>query len=135
MSFRVWLFIAGLSALLSVLAAAHGAHALGTLTTLTGAIRAYEIAQIFHLTHAVALFGIATLFAATDGRRYVWGSLMLHLAGLGFLAGMALFSGGIYYQVLKSVQLGNGIIPAGGISFMAGWGALALSVFGFRRKS
>jgi uncharacterized membrane protein YgdD (TMEM256/DUF423 family) len=48
---------------------------------------------------------------------------------------MALFSGGIYYQVLKSVQLGNGIIPAGGISFMVGWGALALSVFGFRRAA
>jgi uncharacterized membrane protein YgdD (TMEM256/DUF423 family) len=133
MSFRVWLFIAGLSALVAVLAAAHGAHALGTLTTLTGATRAYEIAQIFHLAHAVALFGIATLFAATDGRRYVWGSVMLHLAGLGFLAGMVLFSGGIYYQVLKSVQLGSGIIPAGGMSFMAGWGTLALSVFGFRR--
>jgi uncharacterized membrane protein YgdD (TMEM256/DUF423 family) len=133
MSFRIWLFIAGLSALGSVIAAAYGAHALGTLTAMTGANRAYEIAQTFHMVHSVALFGVASVLAGTDGRRYVWGGLMLQIAALAFLAGMIMFSGGIYYQVLKGIQAGVPIIPAGGVSFMVGWGALALSAFGFRR--
>ena len=132
MAFRIWLFVAGVSAVLAVLAAAHGAHALGSMGLLTGALKSYEIAQNFHMLHSLALFGVAILFAATDDRRSGWATLMLHIAAAAFLAGILLFSGGIYHQVLKSVEAGVPIVPVGGVSFMIGWAALAVSAFGFR---
>lgn len=135
MSFRIWLFLAGVFALLSVLAAAHGAHRLGGLATFSGATKAYEIAQLFHMVHALALFGVAVLIAATEGRRRAWAGWMLQIAGIAFILGMVLFSGGIYHQVLREIQGGAPIVPAGGLAYMAGWLALALSAFGFRVRT
>lgn len=132
MAFRIWLFVAGVSAVLAVLAAAHGAHALGSMGVLTGALKSYEIAQNFHMLHSLALFGVAVMFAATDARRTLWAGAMLNIAGAAFLAGILLFSGGIYNQVLNAAQAGVPIVPIGGVSFMVGWASLALSAFGFR---
>jgi uncharacterized membrane protein YgdD (TMEM256/DUF423 family) len=134
MAFRTWLFIAGVTALLAIAAAAYGAHALSQTTLFPTAAKIYDTAQLFHMLHAAAIFGIATLFAATEGRRAFWASLMLQIAAFSFLAGIGLFSGGIYYHVLKGVEPSVPIVPAGGASFMVGWGALALSAFGFRRQ-
>jgi uncharacterized membrane protein YgdD (TMEM256/DUF423 family) len=130
--FRIWLFIAGLVALAAVVAAAHGAHELNRYALFPAAAKIYDTAQLFHMTHAIALFGVAILLATTDGRRHGWSSLMLNLAAVAFLAGIALFSGGIYYHVLKGVPPNAPIVPAGGLAFMVGWAALALSAFGFR---
>ena len=127
--FRIWLFIAGLVALAAVVAAAHGAHELNRYALFPAAAKIYDTAQLFHMMHAIALFGVAILLATTDGRRHGWSSLMLNLAAVAFLAGIALFSGGIYYHVLKGVPPSA---PAGGLAFMVGWAALALSAFGFR---
>jgi uncharacterized membrane protein YgdD (TMEM256/DUF423 family) len=135
MAFRIWLFLAGAAALLAVIMAAHGAHTLGGLTTFSAATKAYEIAQTFHMTHALALFGVALAFAATEGRRTAWAGWMLHIAGAAFVLGIVMFSGGIYHQALKGLQGGAPIIPVGGVSFMTGWAALAVSAFGFRRAA
>ncbi len=135
MSFRIWLFIAGITALLAIVAGAYGAHALNSSALFPRAAKIYDTAQLFHMIHAVALFGIAILMAGTDGRRAGWTSWILNIAALAFLAGIALFSGGIYYHVLKGVEPGVPIVPFGGVSFMIGWGALALSAFGFRSKA
>jgi len=132
MPFRVWLFVAGLLAVAAVLAAAHGAHALNSYALFPSATKIYDTAQLYHILHAIALFGIAILFAATDGRRTGWSSIMLNLAAIGFIAGIAMFSGGIYYQVLSGVKSSTPIVPVGGVSFMIGWAALALSAFGYR---
>lgn len=132
MSFRIWLFIAAISALLAIIAAAHGAHALNRTALFPTAAKIYDTAQLFHMLHATALFGVAILFGATDRRRVFWATLMLQIAAIGFVAGIVLFSGGIYYHVLKGVEPGLPIVPAGGVSFMIGWSALALSAFGFR---
>ncbi len=135
MSFRIWVFIAGISALLAVIAAAHAAHSLGTLNVISGQTKAFEIAQNFHLLHSIALFGIAALLAATEGRRTAWGSWMLQVAAFAFLIGIVLFSGGIYQQVLNGVKSGVPVVPVGGVSFMIGWAALALSAFGYRQST
>lgn len=134
MSFRIWLFIAGVVALAAIVAAAHGAHALDRAASFSTTARIYDTAQLFHMLHAVALFCVATLLAGTEGRRKGWASWMLQIAALGFLAGIILFSGGIYYHVLKGIEPSVPIVPVGGISFMVGWGALALSAFGFRSR-
>ena len=133
--FRLWLFIAGIVGLAAVAAGAWGAHALNGLADYPRLASIFETALRFHLVHSVALFGTAILFAATDGRRNVWGAVMLNLAALGFLLGIVLFSGGIYYQVLNIQETGLKVVPAGGIAFMIGWIAVALSAFGFREGS
>lgn len=132
MAFRFWLFVSGIVALSAVAAAAWGAHSLNGLAPYPRLASIFETAQRFHLIHAIALFGLAVLFAATDGRRNVWGGITLNLAAIAFLIGIILFSGGIYYQVLNIEQTGMNAVPAGGIAFMVGWVALALSVFGYR---
>jgi uncharacterized membrane protein YgdD (TMEM256/DUF423 family) len=134
MSFRFWLFVAGISALLSIAAAAHGAHALNRVALFPTAAKIYDTAQLFHMAHAIALLAVAVLLGATEDRRTVWGDWMLQIAAFAFLAGMALFSGGIYYHVLKGIEPSIPIVPAGGVSFMIGWAALALSAFGFRGR-
>jgi uncharacterized membrane protein YgdD (TMEM256/DUF423 family) len=133
--FRLWLFISGIVALAAVAAGAWGAHGLTGLAPYPRLTAIFDTAQRFHLAHSIALFGVAVLFAATDGRRNLWGAITLNLAALGFLIGIILFSGGIYYQVLNIQQTGLKVVPAGGMAFMIGWVAVALSAFGFRSAS
>ncbi len=131
--FRIWLFVAGLVALAAVLAAAHGAHELNRYALFPTAAKIYDTAQLFHMVHAIALFGVAIMLATTEGRRNAWSTAMLNLSAFAFLAGIAMFSGGIYYHVLRGIEPSIPIVPAGGVSFMVGWAALALSAFGYRR--
>jgi uncharacterized membrane protein YgdD (TMEM256/DUF423 family) len=133
--FRIWIFISGIVALGAVAAGAWGAHALTDLAAYPRLASSFESALRFHLIHAIALFGVAILYAATEGRRNAWGAAMLGLAAVSFLIGIALFSGGIYYQVFNIQQTGLKIVPAGGIAFMIGWVAVSLSAFGYRRAS
>lgn len=133
--FRLWLFLSGLAALAAVAMAAWGAHAMSDLASYPRLAMSFDTAQRFHMIHSVALFGVAVLFAATDGRRNLWGAIVLNLAALGFLIGILLFSGGIYYQVLNLQQTALKIVPAGGMAFMIGWLAVALSAPGYRSAS
>jgi uncharacterized membrane protein YgdD (TMEM256/DUF423 family) len=135
MSFRIWLCVAALSSLASVIAAAYGAHGLQSITTSATALKIYETGQQFHALHSIALFGIAIVFAATEGWRGALAYWALQLAAAAFALGIVLFSGGIYYGVLNSVQTGVPVVPAGGGLFMLGWVALAVSALGFERKS
>jgi uncharacterized membrane protein YgdD (TMEM256/DUF423 family) len=134
MSFRIWLFLAALSSVLAVIASAYGAHTLNFATTYSTVTKIYETANLYHLLHSLALLGVAILLAATEGRRNAFAGWALQIAAFGFLFGMALFSGGIYFQVLNSVQTGVPIVPVGGGLFMLGWAALAVSSFGLRGK-
>ena len=135
MSFRIWLFVAGLLALGSIIAAAYGAHGLDRSALPPNASRLFDTAQLLHMVHAIALFGIATLLATTDERRNGWAEWMLQIAALAFLAGTVLFSGGIYYHVLRTIQPSVPIVPIGGVTFMIGWAAVSLSAFGFGRSA
>lgn len=133
--FRFWIFVSGVAALTAVAAAAWGAHGQSVLAADPRLASIFETAQRFHMVHAIALFALAALHAATDGRRNLWGAIMLNLAAIGFVIGIVLFSGGLYYQVMNAAQTGVSIAPVGGVGFMAGWAALSLSAFGFRRQS
>lgn len=135
MSFRIWLCIAALSGLTSVIAAAYGAHGLHGITTSATAVKIYETGQQFHALHSIVLFGIAILFAATEGWRGALAYWALQISAGAFLLGIAMFSGSIYFGVVNSVQTGVPLVPMGGGLFLLGWAALAISAFGFGRKS
>lgn len=130
MPYRIWIFIAGLLGLTAVIAGALGAHVLKA----EGAIqKAYSSAQLFHALHTLAILGVAAMLAATAGRRNAWAGWTLQAAAFAFLGGILLFSAGIYAQVWMGANSNGGIVPAGGMLFMAGWTALALSAFGLGR--
>jgi uncharacterized membrane protein YgdD (TMEM256/DUF423 family) len=90
-------------------------------------LRAHS-ASLQQLIHTLALLGVA-----------VWSriqpSTWLNLAGTLYVAGIVLFSMGIYIMHIWWPQLGAGqwryLVPAGGMSFILGW--LALSMAGLRR--
>lgn len=132
MAYRVWLFLAGLAGGSAVLAAAYGAHGLNGVVTVSPMVKIYDTATLYHALHAMALTLTAAVLAATDGRRGPLATFLLNLAAAAFLLGIVLFSGGIYYHIARGIQAVTPVVPAGGIAFVVGWGALALSAFGFR---
>jgi uncharacterized membrane protein YgdD (TMEM256/DUF423 family) len=132
MSFRFWLFIAGISSAIAVAAEAYGTHALYNLPPLETVI--LQTGLRYHLFHSMALFGVAALLAATEGRSGLWGRWMPQMAAVAFLGGIFMFSGGMYYHILNGAKPSVPIIPAGGVSFITGWVLLSLSSFGFGRS-
>lgn len=113
-------FFGALGALLGVGLGAFGAHALkGKLDPEMMAV--WQTAVLYHLVHALGmvLAGIlAHLFPDAAGVR--WGGWLL-------LAGIVLFSGSLYLLAANGQRWLGAITPFGGISFLVGWGVLALS--------
>jgi len=69
--------------------------------------------------HSVALLAVPHLVAAPPRQRLI-GNL--------FAAGIALFSGSLYALVLTDKRKLGIITPFGGVSFIAAWVMLALSI-------
>ncbi len=130
--YRIWLFIAGIAGGTAVLAAAYGAHGLQNVVTVSPMVKIYDTATLYHALHSIALAMIATLLAATDGRRGPLAGWLLNIAALAFVIGIVLFSGGIYFHIARNIQSVTPVVPGGGVAFLIGWGALALSAFAFR---
>src|SRR5258705_10560296 len=118
MSFRIWLCIAALFGLTSVIAAAYGAHGLAAITASATALKIYESGQLLHALHSIVLFGIAILFAATEGWRSALADWALQISAGAFALGIVLFSGGIYFGVVTSVHTGTPVVPVGGGLFL-----------------
>lgn len=129
MSGKYWIVIAALLGGLSVAAGAIGAHALDG--GLSGEPRRiFSIGQHYHAMHALALLGTGIILMQTEGRRKGFATWFLQIASVAFLAGIVCFSGGLYVQAANGLASNGGIVPLGGISFMAGWAALAIGVLG-----
>jgi uncharacterized membrane protein YgdD (TMEM256/DUF423 family) len=132
MSARFWIFVAALLGGLSVVAGAIGAHALPDLPALAVPLRIFNTGQQYHALHAVALLGVALVLQQSEGRRPAFSSLLLQIAAAAFTIGIVCFSGGIYFQVAKGFTPSSGIVPFGGVAFLAGWAAFAIGALGLR---
>jgi uncharacterized membrane protein YgdD (TMEM256/DUF423 family) len=116
------LVAAGFAGLTAVAAGAFGAHALrGSLTPDLLAI--YQTAALYHLLHAVALFGAALL-----GRVESVSALAL-ATGIAFIVGILLFSGSLYLLAITGTRWLGAITPIGGVAFMVGWATLIWAGF------
>jgi uncharacterized membrane protein YgdD (TMEM256/DUF423 family) len=134
MSPRFWIFVAGLLGATAVIAGAIGAHAVPRGDAAFAVLgRIFDAAQLYHALHAIALVGVAAVMAGTEGKRTAWAGGLLQVAALGFVLGIAMFSGGIYVQLGQGLASSGGIVPVGGIAFIVGWVAFALSALGMRR--
>jgi len=115
-----FLFLAGLSGALAVIAGAFGAHGLqGRLEPRL--LASFTTAAQYHLTHAVAM-AVAGL-AAWDDRA----APRARVAAMLFLAGTILFSGSLYALALSGIRFFAFVTPVGGVAFIAGWIMLALA--------
>jgi len=108
---------------LGVALGAMGAHALkhGLLEGAADAAQRlewWETGARYHLIHALAV-GLAALWASKARAARVGGWL--------FTAGVALFSGSLYAMALTGSTAFARATPLGGVSFMAGWIALAIA--------
>jgi uncharacterized membrane protein YgdD (TMEM256/DUF423 family) len=97
---------------------AFGAHGLRSLVT-PERLAVFETGVRYHLLHALAILAAAwASHAAPQSAGPRW-------AGALFALGVLLFSGSLYLLVWTGVTTWGAVTPIGGLSFLAGWIALA----------
>jgi len=136
-SARFWIRTGTICAALAVVLGAFAAHGLGDFLlkkydgvtrvvlgqTLPGAVKYlgdFKTAAEYQMYHGLALLAVGLLSFQHPSR-------MLNVAGWSFLLGIILFSGSLYLLVLTGVRMLGAITPFGGLAFILGWVALAIS--------
>ena len=125
----MWFKSAAIVAALAVAIGAFGAHALPSFlekqelddSVIAEREATYETGARYHMYHALAL-----LVCAREYRK----SRAATVSRWAMLAGITLFSGCLYANALTGIKWLGAIVPLGGISFIVGWIALALTPFG-----
>ena len=105
--------ISAIVGFLAVALGAFGAHGLHDLLEKNARLATWETAVLYHLTHAVVIFIIATVRPL---RIAAWWLM---------LAGVVIFSGTLYTLALTNMKWLGAITPLGGACLLAGWLALA----------
>jgi uncharacterized membrane protein YgdD (TMEM256/DUF423 family) len=116
-------WIGALNGLIAVAAGAFGAHGLEDRLD-AASLEIWDLAARYQMFHALALLVGA-------GRTGVETTRALRVATWGFVAGIVLFSGSLYLLATTGVKILGAITPIGGVGFLIGWTALAIS---FRRN-
>ncbi len=116
---RLWLCMAAANGFIAVAMGAFAAHGLEgeAWQNARGWVEAGAHYQMFH---ALALLAVAVLSGRATAAARRW----LAVAGWSFLAGIVLFSGGLFVMALAGVTGLGAVVPVGGLSFLAGWAAL-----------
>jgi len=107
------------SLLLATIAGAVGSHALSFADA--QALRSFETAVQFQFLHGLGVMVI--VLVGLTGRA----GLMRTAAAWLMIAGTLLFCGSIYARALGATPSIVGAAPYGGVAFMLGWLALAVS--------
>jgi uncharacterized membrane protein YgdD (TMEM256/DUF423 family) len=121
------LISAALAALLAVAFGAFGAHRLKNMLS-EADMAIYRTAVDYHMWHALglALIGLlAERYPYARGFRWAGGAMMI---------GLLLFSGSLYALSLSGLRWLGMITPLGGLSFMAGWALMALTLLGMPKQ-
>ncbi len=123
MSGRFWIRVGAISGGVAVALGAFAAHGLKQHLE-PKSLEVFETGARYQMYHALAILavGLLTLVAGSSRGRCV--------AGWGFLAGTLLFSGSLYALALTQISKLGMITPLGGVAFLVGWVALAVSGFG-----
>jgi uncharacterized membrane protein YgdD (TMEM256/DUF423 family) len=112
--------IAAILGFLGVALGAFGAHGLRNRVG-PEMLEIWRTGVLYHLTHVLALLGVAAL-----GPRVGWPRAV---AGL-FVGGVLIFSGTLYAMVITGNFWLGRITPIGGAALLGGWAALAASARG-----
>ena len=117
---RTFLLIGALAGVVGVTLGAFGAHGLRARLT-PDMLGVFETGVRYHMYHALAILGVASVAERLQASRLVLASGWL------FLAGIILFSGSLYLLAVTGVRVLGAITPFGGVAFLLGWGCLALA--------
>ncbi len=118
---RLLLQLAALLGGLGVAIGAFGAHSLRKMLEASGRFDTFETAVRYQFYHALALLGIAVLWALRPELRG------LGLTGGLWLGGVLLFSGSLYLLCFTGITKLGAVAPVGGLLLLAGWVSLALA--------
>ncbi|MFK7863461.1 MAG: DUF423 domain-containing protein [Pseudohongiellaceae bacterium] len=114
---NLFLFLAGVNGFLSVTLGAFAAHGLKN-TIEADLLATFQTAVQYHISHTLALFGVAilSLYAPNSG--------LLKISGYLFLIGIVFFSGSLYVLSISGIRWLGAITPIGGVCFLAAWACL-----------
>ena len=115
-----WSLIGAVAAGAGVALGAFGAHG---LKARVGAelLAVFETGVRYQIYHALALLAVGWAQLRAPG------SGAVALAGWAFLCGIVVFSGSLYLMTLSGARWLGAVTPIGGLSFLVGWIALAVS--------
>lgn len=117
---RTFLLIGAVAGVVGVALGAFGAHGLRARLT-PDMLAVFETGVRYHMYHALAILGVASVAERLQASRLVLASGWL------FLAGIILFSGSLYLLAVTGVRVLGAITPFGGVALLLGWGCLALA--------
>lgn len=113
-----FLFLGALLGGLAVALGAFGAHALKARLAPEKLVT-FDTGVRYHFYHALALLAVGTAQIALPAAG------TLALSGWLFVAGIALFSGSLYWLALGGPRWLGPVTPLGGLALIGGWIALA----------
>ena len=115
----IWFAVGSILCGVGVLFGAFGAHGLrGRIDT--DMLAVFETGVRYHLIHGLGVIAVA--FAMTR-----WPSAGVTSAGWLFVVGIVIFSGSLYLMAVTNARWLGAITPIGGLCFLMGWGALAVT--------
>lgn len=120
---RIWLAVAGIGGLVSVLAGAAAAHVAGD----GRAADLLRTGALYGMVHAAALIAVIGMAQGREPRRGA-----AFIAGWSFATGIVLFSFSLFALALGGGRWLGWVTPLGGVAFMLGW--LALTSLALRRR-
>lgn len=116
---RFWLCMGAANGFMAVAMGAFAAHSLAGEAQ-QSARGWVETGATYQMFHALALLAVGVLCGQASAAARRW----LAAAGWGFLAGLLLFSGGLYILAFAGLSSLGPVVPIGGLAFFAGWAAL-----------
>jgi uncharacterized membrane protein YgdD (TMEM256/DUF423 family) len=130
MSPKIWLILAALFGATGVTLGAYQAHGLDKFLQKRGdspevvekRLAQCDVGVRYQMYHALALLGVGIWGLRLEPRS--WANRLLAAAGLLVLAGILLFSGGLYLIVFSGDTDIASVVPFGGLAFILGWLAL-----------
>lgn len=123
---RLFLTLGAASGALSVVFGAFAAHALKARLDAV-ALATFHTGVTYQFFHSLALCLLA-LWLRQLGRDVAIAEPAV-IGGFAFIAGIVLFSGSLYVLALGGSRLFGPITPLGGLAFIIGWTAFALSAW------
>lgn len=106
---------------LAVAIGAFGAHGLKSHIS-DEMLQIYKTGVEYHFYHALGLLLVGVLAVVMPSVSFKWTAILLS-------AGIILFSGSLYLLAITGIKALGAITPLGGLSFIAGWIMLFLSVW------
>ena len=118
---KIILMIASFLLALAVGIGAFGAHGLKTHLS-AEMMQTFKTGVEYHFYHALGLLLIGLLAVNYPSLYVKWSAILLFV-------GIFLFSGSLYVLAVSGIKWFGAITPFGGISFIAGWIMLFVSVW------